>query len=168
MPHDDGSPQAGTAGISPAMRAHDHRACIARALDAAEAAAAESGARFTPVRRKALEILLESHAALGAYDLLARLNAAGFGDKPPVAYRALDFLVEHGFAHRIERLNAFVACMRPGEGHEPAFMICRKCHAVAETSAAPAVAEDAAEIGFKIEATTVEAEGLCPKCQATP
>ena len=167
---DDPAPKPPSdAETSPAMRTHDHAACVARALDAAEAATAATGARFTPVRRKALEILLESHTALGAYDLLARLAEAGFGDKPPVAYRALDFLVECGFAHRIERLNAFVACTRPGEGHEPAFMICRECRAVAETRAAPAaVRDDAAEIGFKIETTVVEAEGLCPKCQATP
>ena len=93
-------------------------------------------------------------------------KAEGFGDKPPVAYRALDFLVEQGFAHRIESLNAFVACMHPAEGHDPAFMICRNCRAVAETIAGDGpIAEDAAEIGFKIETTVVEAEGLCPKCQ---
>ena len=155
-----------TVEAPPAMRAHDHDACISRVLDEAEAAADRSGARFTPVRRRVLEILLESHVALGAYDILKRLGAEGFGDKPPVAYRALDFLVEQGFAHRIESLNAFVACMHPAEGHDPAFMICRNCRAVAETIAGDGpIAEDAAEIGFKIETTVVEAEGLCPKCQ---
>ncbi len=47
-----------------------------------------------------------------AYELLDRLRAAGLGGQPPVAYRALDFLVGNGFAHRIERLGAFVACTR--------------------------------------------------------
>lgn len=153
---------------SPAMQAHDHRLCVARVLDETAALAAEAGARFTPVRRRALEILLESHTALGAYDLLKRLDADGFGAQPPVAYRALEFLVEHGFAHRIERLNAFVACMHPAEGHDPAFMICRACRAVAETRtdrADAALGDDAREIGFRIERTVVEAEGLCPKCQ---
>lgn len=151
---------------TPAMRAHDHGACVSRVLDEAERAAA--GARFTPVRRRVLEILLESHAALGAYDILKRLGAEGFGDKPPIVYRALDFLVDRGFAHRIERLNAFVACMHPAEGHDPAFMICRNCRVVAETiAAATPVAADAADIGFKIESTVVEAEGLCPKCQTS-
>ena len=152
-----------------AMRAHDHGACIREALAAAEAAAARAGVNFTPVRRRALEILLESHTALGAYDLLKRLEADGFGGQPPVAYRALDFLVTRGFAHRIERLNAFVACVRPGEGHEPAFMICRKCRSVAETAGPAAeggaLAEDAEALGFEIELTVLEAEGLCPKCR---
>ena len=41
-----------------------------------------------------------------------RLAAEGFGHQPPVAYRALAFLTEHGLAHRIRRLNAFAACDR--------------------------------------------------------
>lgn len=151
---------------SQAMRAHDHAHCVSRVLDEAEAATAAVGARFTPVRRRVLEILLESHVALGAYEILKRLAAEGLGDKPPVVYRALDFLVEQGLAHKIERLNAFVACMHPAEDHDPAFLICRDCRAVAETrSPSSAVAGDAAAIGFQIETTVVEAEGLCPKCQ---
>lgn len=146
---------------------HDHSACVARVLDEVVAMSEEGGARFTPVRRRALEILLESHTAIGAYDLLKRLNADGFGAQPPVAYRALDFLVEHGFAHKIERLNAFVACMRPREGHDPAFMICRSCRSVAETAADPKLDSDAAKLGFKVETRVVEIEGLCPKCQAS-
>ncbi len=88
---------------------HDHRACVSGALAAAEATCAEAGERLTPLRRRTLEILLESHSALGAYEVLARLEAEGFGSKPPVAYRALNFLVDQGFAHRIEGLSAFVA-----------------------------------------------------------
>ncbi|MEX2521093.1 MAG: Fur family transcriptional regulator [Paracoccaceae bacterium] len=151
-----------------AMRPHDHDVCISGALAAAEAASLRGGVNFTPVRRRALEILLESHAALGAYDLLKRLDQDGFGGQPPVAYRALEFLVKHGFAHRIERLNAFVACVRPGEGHGAAFMICRKCHAVAETVTDPAATQlgrDARALGFDIESTVMEAEGVCPKCR---
>ena len=58
-----------------------------------------------------LEILLESHRAMGAYEVLERLAAEGFGKQPPVAYRALDFLVEHGLALRVRRLNAYAACL---------------------------------------------------------
>lgn len=150
------------------MAPHDHAACIRHVRAAAADAAARAGVNFTPVRRRALEILIESHVALGAYELLKRLKAEGFGGQPPVAYRALDFLVANGFAHRIERLNAFVACMRPGEGHDAAFMICRNCRMVEETEANPArgaLGRDAREIGFEIERTVLEAEGLCPKCR---
>jgi hypothetical protein len=61
------------------------------------------GVRLTPVRRRVLEILLEEHKAMGAYDVLTRLAAEGFGNQPPVAYRALEFLEDQGFAHRIRR-----------------------------------------------------------------
>jgi Fur family zinc uptake transcriptional regulator len=144
---------------------HDHRACVAGALAAAEAACEASGERLTPLRRRSLEILLESHVALGAYDLLARLDAEGFGSKPPVAYRALAFLVGHGFAHRIEGIQAFVACARPGTAHEPSFLVCRACRRVAEEAIEPPLAPEAAAEGFAVERTVVEAQGLCPACQ---
>jgi Fur family zinc uptake transcriptional regulator len=151
-----------------AFAAHDHAHCAHDALHRAEALTAATGARLTPVRRRVLEILLEEHKALGAYDVLARLATEGFGNQPPVAYRALEFLVEQGLAHRIQRLNAFTACVHPGEDHAPAFLICRACHTVAEaeaTAARAALETEAARAGFRVERTTIEALGLCPACQ---
>ena len=154
-------------GLSPGFEEHDHGACVASGLAAAEAYCADAGLKLTPVRRKVLELLLQEHRALGAYALLDLLKGAGFGSQPPVAYRALDFLTEHGFAHKIERLNAFVACSHPGETHSPAFMICRQCDAVAEALSAPAkgaLGQAARTAGFRIEKTVLEAEGVCPDC----
>jgi Fur family zinc uptake transcriptional regulator len=105
---------------------------------------------------------------LGAYDVLDRLRADGFGHQPPVAYRALEFLVEHGLAHRIRRLNAFTACMHPGTDHHSAFLICETCHAVAEAPAVQvraALDASAAEAGFRITRASLEAVGQCPMCQ---
>lgn len=144
---------------------HDHGVCIRRALDAADATCAQNGLRLTPVRRRTLEILLHAHEAMGAYDVLARLDAEGFGSKPPVAYRALTFLVDAGLAHRIERLNAFVACAQPGAAHDPAFLICTACGTVAEGDAQNAMQTSAAAAGFQIDRTVVEATGVCPACQ---
>ncbi len=144
---------------------HDHSSCVRSALDAADAACAIRNVQLTPVRRRVLEILLESHAAMGAYDVLGRLDAEGLGSKPPVAYRALGFLVEQGFVHRIERLNAFIACAQPGAAHDPAGMSCRACGTVAEAEATAALAQSAAQSGFQLEQTVIEAEGLCPSCQ---
>ncbi|MBZ8117054.1 transcriptional repressor [Roseovarius sp. LXJ103] len=146
---------------------HDHAVCVADALSAAEARCTSDGLRFTPVRRKVLEILLQEHRALGAYAILDRLREDGFGSQPPVAYRALDFLVLHGLVHKIERLNAFIACAHPGASHAPAFMICRLCDAVAEAQSTPArgaLGAAARATGFRIERTVVEAEGVCPAC----
>ncbi len=155
-----------SAGFHP----HDHHRCIADAMAAAEAHCAANRLHLTPVRRRTLEILLSEHRALGAYDILSRLNADGFGGQPPVAYRALDFLTTHGFVHKIEALNAYVACANPGSdgaSHAPAFLICRACGKVEEAEADPAkgpLARAAREAGFAIERAVVEAQGLCPAC----
>ena len=156
------------ATMANAFASHDHRGCIAGAVRAVEAICADRGLRLTAPRRRVLEILLEQHRALGAYDVLARIAAEGARAHPPVAYRALEFLVAHGFAHRIEGINAFVACPCPQRRHRPAFMICRTCRAVAEADApeAAVLGSSADRIGFLIERTTVEAEGLCPACAA--
>ena len=152
-----------------AFSPHDHDGCVARTVEAAEAHCSGRRLRLTPLRRRVLEILLEEHRAFGAYDVLDRLAAEGQPAHPPVAYRALDFLVANGLAHKIERLNAFVACHHPGDTHRPAFLICRDCRMVAEAHVPPgegAVGRTAREIGFTIEETVIEAEGLCPACRA--
>lgn len=146
---------------------HDHAHCASTVLNRAEAQARAEGVRLTPVRRRVLEILLESHRALGAYDVLERLAAEGFGKQPPVAYRALDFLVEHGFAHRVRRLNAYAACLSEQRDHSPAFLICRSCEQVAEAESPAlraAVQALGAASGFAVERSTIELLGLCARC----
>ncbi|MEZ5684581.1 MAG: Fur family transcriptional regulator [Paracoccaceae bacterium] len=153
----------------PAFARHDHAHCAEATLARAEKVAAEAGARMTPVRRRTLEILLAEHRAMGAYEVLEKLSAEGFGSQPPVAYRALEFLVDQGLAHRVRRLNAFAACMHPGQPHAPVFLICRACNAVAEAAGEPVrAALDAAAraAGFTVERANIEALGLCPACTA--
>lgn len=154
---------------SAAFAPHDHHACAGAALAQAEQQVADRGLRLTPVRRRTLEILLESHRAMGAYDVLDRLAAEGFARQPPVAYRALEFLVEQGFAHRVQLLNAFAACMHPDHDHQPMFLICRGCNLVSETPASPlrpALEATAAQAGFTLERQSIEAIGLCSICQS--
>ncbi|WP_226925812.1 MULTISPECIES: Fur family transcriptional regulator [unclassified Meridianimarinicoccus] len=147
--------------------AHDHRRCRTETLAVAERLSTERGLKLTPIRRRVLEILLEGHRALGAYDILHRLAQDGLGSQPPVAYRALNFLRDLGVVHRIEKLNAFVVCTHPRDAHVPAFLICRKCSSVAEASAPSqgGLLGAAAQAGFAIETSVLEAEGLCPDCQ---
>ncbi len=74
--------------------------------------------------------LVESDGPLSAYTLLDRLREHGFR-APLQVYRALDKLVEFGMVHRLESLNAFVACAHPHDGCSGhgtvAFMICNTC-----------------------------------------
>ena len=153
------------------FHSHDHSACIRTTLAQAEAYCAAHRLKLTPVRRRALEILLAEHRALGAYDLLAVLTKEGLGTAPPVAYRALDFLTSAGFAHKIEGLNAYIACAHLGADHAPAFLICTSCKSVAETETQShhgRLGEAARAAGFRITHTVVEALGICPKCQDAP
>lgn len=154
--------------MTSAFARHDHAVCRDTALQTAEALCRDTGAKLTPMRRRVLEILLEDHRPMGAYAILDRLRAEGQKAQPPVAYRALGFLIKNQLAHRIEGLNAFVACAHPGAAHAPVFLICRGCNAVAEAEAAPVLAaidRAAATEGFSVRAAVVEAEGLCPACR---
>lgn len=146
---------------------HDHQHCVAHALQEAGQIARDKGLRLTPVRQRTLEILLEEHRAMGAYEVLDRLAAEGFGRQPPVVYRALDFLVENGMAHRVQRLNAFAACAHPGQDHQPAFLICEACNSITEAPAdktIAAMARVAGDLGFDLRAVSLEATGLCAAC----
>lgn len=94
--------------------------------------AASGKFKLTPTRLKVLEMLLEEHVAVGAYDLLDRLGTEGLGAHPPIIYRALEFWQGLGFVHKIECLSAYAACPHPDINHNPAFMICLHCRLVAE------------------------------------
>jgi len=148
-------------------QAEERVADIQNALRRVEAACAERGIRLTKGRRNVLRILLGEQRALGAYEILDQMEPLQGRVLPPIVYRALRFLTEHGFAHKVERLNAYVACAQVCDGHAPAFLICRVCHLVEERHVPPdmdGLGRAAKESGFKIEHTIVEAEGLCPAC----
>jgi Fur family zinc uptake transcriptional regulator len=68
--------------------------------------------------------------ALGAYEIIDRLTDKS-RPAPITIYRALDFLRENGFVHRIESRNAFVACVRDHGGDDiVVFLICERCGAI--------------------------------------
>ena len=127
----------------------------------------EHGLQLTPVRKKVFEFLLDEPRGLGAYKILDLLRLSGFNSQPPAAYRALDFLVENGFAHKVESQNLFVACTKPGSHHSPVFMICKKCDRVSETQSTSLDANISDSLrlsGFEIEHAVIEAEGICSVC----
>src|SRR5215471_8578026 len=136
---------------------------LRQALSAAERRCAATHERLTTPRRRVLELLLESHGPLKAYDLIAAFGGRGEPAKPPTVYRALEFLERLGFAHRIESLNAYVPCRLEGEGHAAAFLICDCCGAAEEFEPdfAPGLAAAKAK-GYAVATVTLEARGLCP------
>ena len=87
-------------------------------LARADAYAAEHGLALTPLRRQVYALIAAAGKPIGAYDLLAALEPERGRVPPTTVYRALEFLVVHGFVHRIESRNAFVACCEIGlRGH---------------------------------------------------
>ena len=127
-----------------------------------------SGESLTPLRRRVLELLLDQPGPAKAYDLLPLLDSERQA-KPPTIYRALDFLVRQGLAHRIESLNAFVACDVGACERSTIFLICEKCGGAEEFDAGHALVDlrDAAKKdGFSIRRTMIEASGICSACQA--
>ena len=143
--------------------AHDITAQISEAERRCDAA----NETLTPLRRRVLELLLESEGPAKAYDLLPLIDADKQA-KPPTIYRALDFLVRMGLAHRIESLNAFIACGVGACARSTIFLICEKCGGAEEFDAGHALVDltDAAKKdGFAIHRTMIEASGLCASCQ---
>ena len=149
--------------------AHDHAACVERAVGSAVALCDRRGLNLTPVRRRVLELVWRSHGPIGAYEILAELAKERAKAAPPTVYRALEFLVEAGLVHRIDSLSAFMGCGEPGHAHVAQFLVCRACHRVAEIDDPAinrALAEKSLAVGFRIEPTSLEIKGLCGDCAA--
>lgn len=149
---------------------HDHGPSIARLLAEAEAACRARGVRLTDQRRDVLHALLEHGHPLGAYDLIEKLRpATGRSPAPIVIYRALDFLQQQGLIHRLETLNAFIACPHHHRaGERIAFLICETCSHVDEVAAKEidvALQGLATRHGFSTNRTVIEMAGTCRACR---
>lgn len=155
-----------TVGLRP--KDHDHHHCISDAIARAEMLCQRNCARLTENRRRVLELVWQSHAPVGAYEVLEMLRKDGIRAAPPTVYRALEFLLEHGLVHRIETRNAFVGCPQPGLAHAAQYLLCDGCGDAVEVEIgglARRIETRAAELGFAVATQTIEARGLCSRCQ---
>ncbi|MCY6382696.1 Fur family transcriptional regulator [Hoeflea prorocentri] len=112
--------------------------------------------------------LSQAKVPMSAYTILDQLREEGFR-APLQVYRALDKLVEFGMVHRLESLNAFVACSHPNcESHETiAFTICEICGQVRELSdddLSDRLDEIAGKANFALKRSVVELSGICRSC----
>lgn len=141
-------------------------AALDNALHEADRRVSSSGERLTDTRRRVLSLLLQAGQPVKAYDLMADYAPDGPPAKPPTVYRALDFLARLGLAHRIESLNAYVACRDEDPTHAAAFLICDCCGAAEETRwDLSAQADAAARVhGYRLDRLSVEAHGRCGAC----
>ncbi|WP_085488753.1 Fur family transcriptional regulator [Paraburkholderia susongensis] len=149
--------------------AHAHGASQEAALALAEEYCRERGEKLTPIRRKVLELLLNSGRATKAYSLLDEMRQIHPGSAPPTVYRALDFLLSAGLVHRIESINAFTVCHDLTQCQHGILVVCQQCGSVTELhqpklrQALVAQIEDA---GYRLASDEIELKGLCSACQA--
>lgn len=137
---------------------------IAKMLKDASTLCAEKNERFTPLRAHIYELILQDKSAVKAYDLLDRLSPELGSPKPPTVYRALDFLSRLGLVHRVEALNAYIACGHNHADHSAEFFICETCKSVSEGHAHSH--EECSPEGFLISRSVVEHYGQCAACIA--
>lgn len=132
-------------------------------------------ARKPAKRRSAADqdkIIVEALRGVGrpvsAYELIEEVRGKGV-TAPPTVYRALQRLIDDGLAHRLESLNAFVACNHPHHAGKAVFAICDACGTVKEFDSAAAIKAlqtwaNAAK--FQVRSMTLELRGRCSTCTA--
>lgn len=115
-----------------------------------------------------LEQLTTTESPQSAYDLLDSLREHGLR-APLQIYRALEKLQVKGLVHRLESLNAYVACRHEGcDSHKTtAFAICEQCSMVteiADKALSKTLAKLGTDIGFSLKTSTIELRGDCAEC----
>jgi Fur family zinc uptake transcriptional regulator len=124
---------------------------------------------LTKIRRTVLEALCANSRPLGAYELADLLASNTRRMAPITVYRALDFLIEQGLAHRLASRNAYIGTVNSEGGREAtAFLICENCGAVDEGSSAAfdgALSDLLSRAGFQPRAKVLEVTGRCARCQ---
>jgi len=147
---------------------HNHGTCVEAAVTRAHALCAEKSVRLTPLREAVLRELLSAHKALGAYDIIERMNSQGRRLAPISVYRVVDVLLEAGLAHRLESRNAFFACLAEhADTRSLLVLVCEKCARVAEAEAPKvwtAIKATTQPSGFQVSETVLEIQGVCADC----
>ncbi len=142
---------------------------IQKMVDDAADLCTSRGVRLTPQRSEVLRIMAGHSGAISAYDLLDKLRITTPQAKPPTVYRALDFLLEQGFIHRVESTNSYVVCPHfDNPSHASVMLICDHCNEVSEqsiTGIEDIILSKATQIGFTVWHNIIETHGLCDKCQ---
>ncbi|MDY3331502.1 MAG: Fur family transcriptional regulator [Pelistega sp.] len=149
---------------------HDHSFSVEKSLAEAAALCESRGTRLTAIRAQVLELMLSSGRSLKAYELLEQMQAIHPSSKPATVYRALEFLEEEGFIHRLDAINGWSACQHIHCNHEhhDLLAVCTECGAVQEISA-PHITKELnqllAKVGFSQNSPQTEIRATCANCQ---
>lgn len=125
------------------------------------------GKRGEKMQVEVLAVLRRRRGPLSAYDVMGELREANPKIAPPTVYRALSALTERGRVHRLESINAFIACQFGRHRHASILSICDDCGTV-EESVAPNLLKElsriAGESGFAPSRHVIEVHGVCGRC----
>lgn len=128
-----------------------------------------SDLKLTKNQKLVYDVLLEAETPLSAYAILESLRHDGL-KAPAQIYRALEKLLECHAVHRIESLNAFVACRHEScaeHNRTHAFTICENCKRVQELDVGdltPSLSLISNTHAFKAKQATLEISGVCQNC----
>ncbi len=128
----------------------------------------DASIKLTPTRQIVLDILKQKNAPLGAYEILDSLKGSKDNAVPMTVYRALDFLIEKHLIHKVENLNAYMACAHPSHHHICQLIICEACSKVIEScdkELENLIKLKAESAGFKTTKATLEISAICSDCQ---
>lgn len=123
--------------------------------------------RGEKLQAEVLAVLRDQNGALSAYDILEELQKDKPRLAPPTIYRALAALTERGQVHRLESLNAFVACQCDHHRHASILSICNSCGAVEEHVSHDllnSLSQVTRKTGFAPMRHVIEVHGLCAAC----
>ncbi|MET1414436.1 transcriptional repressor [Roseibium sp. HPY-6] len=114
-----------------------------------------------------LRVLHRSDAPVTAYEVLEVLRQTHGKVAPTTIYRALSTLTDCGRVHRVESLNAFIACQCDRHQHTSILSICEECGSV-EESVAPELLDEISGLvsksGFTPMRHVIEIHGMCGSC----
>lgn len=142
--------------------------CLEHTMDKVDYLCKTRNIRLTPQRRNVIELMLHADKAMSAYDLLDQLKQIEPQAKPPTIYRALDFLMEHGFVHKVESLNNYILCPHFDDTkHVSILFICNHCHSIIEEHAS-SIEKELQRLAdnhhFSTRHSILEIHGTCNRC----
>lgn len=142
--------------MNPLSLTHIERLCTQR------------GVRLTAQRKQVFLLICQAQKSSSAYELLEALQKIQPQAKPPTIYRALDFLIEQGFVHRIESTNTYIAChFSHSDKHYSQLLVCTQCANVTELqddAVITLLTKNAQQRGFHLSHHVIESHGICSSC----
>ena len=133
----------------------------------AEDVCKSKGDRLTDLRRAIFEILIKSEKPLRAYEIIEKMREHGKRIHAATIYRILEFLSSNGLVHRVDALNAYIACTKNHTDHPSLLFICSNCSRTAEIDdpeLCGSIHKNLIKLGMSSNNDCIEVKGRCENC----